>query len=434
MSITLKDIQNNGVVGAGGAGFPTHVKLQAEPEYIIVNAAECEPLLHKDMQLLEFYGDAFIDGLNQVIKITNATSAIIGIKSKHESIIANLQKKITANIKICPMDDFYPAGDEITLIHQTTGRIVEPGQLPISQGCIVQNVETIINIALNKPIVEKFLTIAGEVKNPMTVKVPVGTTFAQVLEYFEITTKNYIIREGGMMMGTVQTNLDAVVTKRTGGLIILPTDHNCAVTYKRYSEPKNTIRIAKAACDQCNFCTELCPRYLLGYPVRPELAMRNIMFSSDDDQRINIGNAFCCECNLCTLFSCPEGLDPAGATFIEKRVAQEQEKWQGLPVKAHPMMPYRKVPTKKLMQRLDVLKYQDKGPLQSIQFNPVFVRIPLLQHIGATAKAVVVVGQHVKKYDLIGEAKTGISANIHASINGTVTVANEKEIVIERRL
>lgn len=434
MAITLKDIQANGITGAGGASFPTHVKLQSSPEYIIVNAAECEPLLHKDMQLLEHYTDIFLAGLDEVINITGAKAAIIGIKAKHKSVIKLLQSKLTANITICQLGDFYPAGDEVTLVYLTTERVIQPGQLPISQGCVVQNVETLYNAGLNKPVVEKFLTVAGEVETPLTIKVPIGITYGEILSKFNITTRNYIIRDGGMMMGKVTTDLDSVVTKRTGGLIILPVDHYSSVTYKRYDNNQNTIRSAKSACDQCSFCTELCPRYLLGYPVRPEIAMRNAMFSTEENPRVHTGNAFCCECNLCTMFSCPESLDPKGMALIEKRMALSSKmKWEGLPVKPHPMMQYRKVPTKKLMQRLGILKYNNSGLLKDLQFNPDSVRIPLAQHIGGVAEPVVTTGQRVNKYDLIASAKGNISANVHASINGTVAMVNDKEIVIERR-
>jgi Na+-translocating ferredoxin:NAD+ oxidoreductase RnfC subunit len=434
MTMTLTDIQANGITGAGGASFPTHVKLQSTPEYIIVNAAECEPLLHKDMQLLEFHADIFLKGLDEAISITGAKSAIIGIKAKHKSVIKLLEPKLTANITICQLGDFYPAGDEVTLVYLTTGRVIQPGQLPISQGCVVQNVETLYNVGLEKPVVEKFLTIAGEVEAPLTIKVPIGITYGEILSKFNITTRNYIIRDGGMMMGTVTTDLNSVVTKRTGGLIILPVDHNSSVTYERYNNKQSTIRSAKSACDQCNFCTELCPRYLLGYPVRPETAMRNAMFTTEENPRVHAGNSFCCECNLCTMFSCPESLDPKGMTLIEKRTALSSKmKWEGLPVKPHPMMQYRKVPTKKLMQRLGVADYQNVGPLKDLKFNPAKVTIPLSQHIGAPAKSVVTVGQQVKKYDLIASAKGNISANVHASISGTVAMVNDKEIVIERR-
>jgi Na+-translocating ferredoxin:NAD+ oxidoreductase RnfC subunit len=145
------------------------------------------------------------------------------------------------------------------------------------------------------------------------------------------------------------------------------------------------------------------------------------------------GNAFCCECNLCTLYSCPEGLDPRGAAVIEKKLSRDLPKWEGRPVKAHPMIDYRKVPTLKLKQRLDVVRYRDEGPLSELKIEPDFVRIPLKQHIGAPAKPVVDEGQTIHKKDLIAEADGNISVPVHASIDGTIIEINVNEIVIQRR-
>jgi Na+-translocating ferredoxin:NAD+ oxidoreductase RnfC subunit len=235
------------------------------------------------------------------------------------------------------------------------------------------------------------------------------------------------------MMGSIEKDLDTVVTKTTGALIVLPSDHHCVTMYNRYATEHDTDRIAKASCDQCNYCTEFCPRYLLGHPVRPETAMRNRMFSREEDPFVDLGSAFCCECNLCTLYACPESLDPKGATVIEKRILREQNlRWEGLPVKIHPMMEYRKVPTKKLMQRLDVMNFEDAGPMRSVDLLPASVRIPLSQHIGTKAKPVVNINDRVKKFDLIAKAEGKISSNIHASIDGRVSQIYENEIEIKR--
>ncbi len=429
--MTIEDIGRNGIVGAGGAGFPTHIKLTARPEFFIMNAAECEPLLHKDMELLRHHADEILAGMQTAMKLTGAQSGIIGIKEKHDDVIALLSRKIPDNIRIITIGDFYPAGDEVVLVYLTTGRVIQPGELPISAGYLVQNVETLFNIHLNRPVVEKYISIAGAVKNPATIKVPVGTTYGDVLSRFEITTANYKVRAGGLMMGEPAPDLDRVITKRTGALIVLPAEHPVVHTYERYATEHDTDRLAKACCDQCNFCTELCPRYLLGYPVRPETAMRNRMFAREEEPVLHVGNAFCCECNLCTLYACPEGLDPKGATLIEKRLyLQQEEKWEGLPVTPHPMAEYRRVPTKKLMQRLDVLQFKDEGHLQNLVFKPNQVTIPLRQHVGAAAKPVVSGGDRVKKYDLIAEANGTISANVHASIDGEIVSISEEDIII----
>jgi Na+-translocating ferredoxin:NAD+ oxidoreductase RnfC subunit len=426
--ITLTDIQNNGIIGAGGAGFPTHVKLNSKPEFLIMNAAECEPLLHKDKELLLNYTDEVLNGFQIAMQLTGARQGIIGIKEKHKALIKLIRSKAAENTDVIAIGDFYPAGDEVTLIYLTTGRIIQPGTLPISVGCVVQNVETLYNLAQDRPVTDTFVTVAGAVDKPATLKIPVGTHYTDILTHFEIQTRNYRIRSGGLMMGTLETGTDQVVTKYSSGIIVLPANHHCVTTWENYRTPEQTDRRAKAACDQCNYCTEYCPRYLLGHPVRPETAMRNRMFNTDD-RTAHLGNKFCCECNLCTFFACPEGLDPKGATVIEKQLLRD-EKWEGLPVKPHPMMEYRKVPTKKLMQRLDVLQFQDKAPLSDLLIQPKQVRIPLKQHIGAPAIPQVDQGQSVARGQCIAKPDGDISSAIHASMDGIVEAVNNNEIVI----
>ena len=429
----LKEIEKLGIIGAGGAGFPTHVKLNSKPDTVIMNAAECEPLLHKDMQILQHYSDEVLSGFRTVKRITGAQRAIVGIKEKHQTEIDLLRSKAGSDIEVVPIEDVYPAGDEVTLIYMTTKRLVPPGDLPISVGCVVQNVETLYNIGVGKGVVDKFISVAGAVEDPATVRVPVGTTFAEVLSHFEITAPDYVVRSGGLMMGAVEYDLSKPISKRTGALIVLPADHYCVTMYERFKTDHDTDRIAKAGCDQCNLCTELCPRYLLGQPVRPETAMRNRMFTREDSPMVNPGSASCCECNLCTMYSCPEGLDPRGATVIEKRLLRAQKSnWDGDPLSVHPMYDYRKVPTKKLMQRLDVMKFKDEGPLMNLEINPKTVRVPLDQHIGAPAELVVKVGQSVKKYDLVGRGAGKVSSNVHASIDGVIKEVSKNDVVIER--
>ena len=174
-SLTINEIQKLGIIGAGGAGFPTHVKLNSSPDSIIMNAAECEPLLHKDMQILRNHGDTVLEGFKIAMQLTGAREGIIGIKEKHHEEIQLLESKVSGNSRVQAIDDVYPAGDEVTLIYMTTGRIVPPGALPVSVGCVVQNVETLYNIGMNKPVVTKFISVAGAVEEPATVEIPVGT-------------------------------------------------------------------------------------------------------------------------------------------------------------------------------------------------------------------------------------------------------------------
>ncbi|MGA3245655.1 MAG: 4Fe-4S dicluster domain-containing protein [Bacteroidota bacterium] len=431
--MTINEIQSFGIIGAGGAGFPTHVKLNSNPDTIIMNAAECEPLLHKDMQILRNHGDEVLEGFKIAMQLTGAREGIIGIKDKHHEEIELLESRVSGNCRVQPIDDVYPAGDEVTLIYMTTGRIVPPGALPLSVGCVVQNVETLYNIGANKPVVSKFISVAGAVEEPATVEVPVGTSYAEVLSHFKITADEYVVRSGGLMMGVLEQDLNTVVSKRTSALIVLPADHYCVTMYRRFSTDHAVDIIAKAGCDQCSFCTELCPRYLLGHPVRPELAMRNRMFTREDLPLTNPGNLSCCECNLCTMYACPEGLDPKGATLIDKRLAKSQKTtWSGERPAIHPMFEYRKVPVKKLKQRLDVTMFRDEGPLKQLNIHPNLVRVPLHQHSGTPARPVVKEGDRVKKYEMIGNASSKISCTVHASIDGIVRKITDDEIIIER--
>ena len=431
--MTINEIQKLGIIGAGGAGFPTHVKLNSNPDTLIMNAAECEPLLHKDMQILRNYSDAVLEGFKIAMQLTGAREGIIGIKEKHHEEIQLLESRVSENSRVQPIDDVYPAGDEVTLVYMTTGKIVPPGALPLSVGCVVQNVETLYNIGRNKPVVTKFVSVAGAVEEPATVEVPVGTSYAEVLSHFKITAEEYVVRSGGLMMGVLEQNLDNVVSKRTSALIVLPADHYCVTIYRRFSTDHAIDIIAKAACDQCSFCTELCPRYLLGHPVRPELAMRNRMFTREDLPLTNPGNLSCCECNLCTMYACPEGLDPKGATLIDKRLARaEKRTMSGGQPTHHPMFEYRKVPAAKLKQRLDVTRFRDEGPLRQLNIHPNRVRVPLRQHSGTPAQPAVKEGDRVKTNDIIGNASSEISCTMHASIDGIVKKITEDEITIER--
>jgi len=422
-----------GLVGAGGAGFPAHIKLKSRPEILILNAAECEPLLHKDKEILLHHADRVLEGMRMAMDMTGAGRGIIGIKAKQKALISELKTKLDGRIHIEPVGDFYPAGDELTLVHLTTGRMAPPGALPVQAGCLVQNVETLYNLASGTPVTEKWLTVAGAVEKPATLKVPVGTRVRDVLSHFRITASPCIVRSGGLMMGKVEPDLDAPVTKMTGGLIVLPEAHALSGIYQRYSDSGATVRTAKAACDQCSFCTELCPRYLLGYPVRPETAMRNILFGRVQEETAHPGNAFCCECNLCTLYACPEGLDPKGAAVLEKRIARKKEMTAVSQAKPHPMLPYRKVPISRLKQRLGISGFQDQGPFESIEWKPEVVCIPLLQHIGKPAVPCVNEGDRVQGGQMIGRPDGDASTAVHASMDGRVSKVTEREIILSRQ-
>lgn len=440
MTMNIIDkVKNAGVVGAGGAGFPTHVKLQATVEYLLVNGAECEPLMHKDRELMKNFAAEIIKGVELAAAAVEAKQVVIGIKSKNRSAIESIQKQINGkNIRIKEFGDYYPAGDEYELVHTITGRLIPPQGLPLDVGCVVNNVETFYNIykaGEDIPVTETFLTLAGSVKNPLSTHVPVGMPVSDVLQLAGgANISEFAVMESGLMMGKLVQNLQQPVTKTTGGLIVLPKEHNLI---QRYQKPPEIMdRIGHSACDQCSYCTELCPRYLLGYDVQPHLVMRSLGFSAAGAELWNSFAQLCCQCGICTLYSCPEGLYPREACIrsIKELKAVGKSKWEGpAEVKVHPMKDDRRVPIKQLMNRLGITKYDAEAEYVAMDVAPAKVRIPLKQHVGETAVPTVTEGQLVEKAQEIAKVSDNkLGANIHASIAGRVREINQEMIIIER--
>ncbi len=427
-------IRANGVVGSGGAGFPTYAKLKAEVQTLIINGAECEPLLHKDKELLKHYGDEFLEGMARIQAHLGVDEAILGIKGKYSDVIESLTPKLRPGMRIHPLGDYYPTGDEFVLVYEVTGKVIPRGGLPLHVGCVVVNVETVLNVARERPVTTKFLTVAGAVHHPMTVEVPLGVSYRSVIEATGgASVEPYAVLVGGVMMGRLATNLDDPVTKTTGGLLVFPIDHPLIV---RYRQTEAQVRIiGKSSCDQCSFCTELCPRYLLGHPIEPHKSMRGLVFSHDKLPQV-LGSSFCCECNLCSLISCPEDLDPKNVCVYYKREMREEKLSypKDIPDRpVHGMREGRQTPISRLMTKLGLKQFTNKGPLTAISIQTDRVVLPLRQHVGVPAQPVVSPGARVKTGDVVGSVdESQLGVPIHASIDGVVREVTEKQIVIER--
>jgi len=439
-SISVGDIAGAGVVGAGGAGFPTHVKLAAKADTVLLNAAECEPLLHKDKEILRHQAEAVLDGLASAMALTGAKRAVIGIKGKYKEVIEALRPKLSSQMEIVPLVDAYPAGDELVLVYDCLGRVVPPGAIPLSVGAVVINVETALNITLAKtqPVCEKYLTVGGAVSRPVTLRVPVGITLAEcVAAAGGPTTPDPHYMVGGVMMGFLEENPQALVDKTTGGIVVLPGDH--VVIRRRRQDWRQIQRIGRSACDQCSFCTELCPRWLLGHPIEPHRAMRSLGFNLSGEVNVR-GTQFCCECNLCSLYSCPEDLDPKNVCAENKRrLAAEKKRWDNPPFnpdrpKMH--LANRKAPMRRLFHKLGLDRFDNQGPLEPRLVETTKVGIKLKQHVGVPCQPVVQVGQRVSKGQVVGrppvgDGKPALGAPVHASIDGTVTRVADGVVWIE---
>lgn len=436
----LEQVKAAGVVGAGGAGFPTHAKLNCKAEYILMNAAECEPLLRVDQQLMAMYPDEIIKGFKAAGELVGAEKAIIGIKGKHHDVVDILEERISAlgvgnYVSVGILPDIYPAGDEQVLVYQLTGRVVPEAGIPINVGCVVINSETCLNVynAQNgKAVTEKYITLAGDIPQRKTVKVPVGTPTIDVLKMSGVEDfSDYGIIAGGPMMGPLLTDLNGYISKKDKGFIILKKDH--PLIKKKSCTFEQARRVNRSACEQCRMCTDLCPRYLLGHNMQPHKMMRTLSFAPNDVEAQKIAS-LCCQCNLCEYFSCPANLHPRITNAIfkqnlaEAKVRYQPEKTE---FEARESRKYRMVPSKRLVARLGLRSFDAAAPWTEETLNPTEVRIATSQHVGAPATPVVSVGDYVQAGQLIGQIPEGaLGATIHASISGTVTECGNKFIVI----
>ena len=423
----LNRIDEHGVVGAGGAGFPTAVKLRSPVATVIVNGAECEPLLHKDKELMQHQSGPMLRGLAAVMRLVSAEQGIIGIKNKYEAVQQALAPRLPRNVRILPLRDTYPAGDEFLLVFDAIGRVIAPGGLPKDVGALVLNVETLVNIGMDQPVTHKYLTVAGAVRTPVTLRAPVGIPIGDLIDAAGgATCGDPSVLLGGAMMGRLAGSLDEPVTKTLGGIVVLPSSHHLASWYRQ--DRPQVERIGRSACDQCRFCTELCPRYLLGHPIQPHRAMQSLGFDGPGSPMI-AGTLYCCECNLCSLYACPENLDPKNICTFSKPLARERRlEWKGDPstIVTHPLLDARRAPMRRLIAKLGLAAFDNVGPLDDRAFHPPRVVLPLKQHAGAPAIPTVPSGARVTEGDVVAAPSPGaLGARLHASISGVVrTVAD----------
>lgn len=433
----LKDLlRDSGIVGAGGAGFPTYAKLDKRADTLILNCAECEPLLRLHRQVLKMYTHEILSTLYEISKILEVSTVYIGIKGSYKRTLAAVEAEIASfpNMKICTLPEVYPAGDEVVLTYEATGRVVPASDIPLSVGVTVLNVETVYNIyrALNgNPVTHKYVTITGEVKNPMTVYAPIGTRIEVLLRAaggVTIDDPAYVL--GGPMMGRLGSPADTV-TKTTNAVLVLPK--TLPLVQKKLSKPTVNIKRAMSACCQCNYCTSLCPRNLLGHPIDPGSFMLAASNGTSNDASPYINSLYCSACGLCELYSCGQGLSPRSLLEFTKNSLRAKG------VRPHPQptqevksaRPLRMIPLARLRARLGLDPYNCSAPINEEPLRMRRLAVSLSQHIGAPAVAVVQKGDKVTAGQLIAApAENALSVAIHSPLDGTVTEVTDKKIII----
>ncbi len=442
-----QSLQTYGILGAGGAGFPTYAKLSDKTETIILNCAECEPLLKVHRQLLAVHAFEIVKALQTAAAAVGAKKICIAVKPSYTQaveavkvVIANTDGPIPVEISLLP--EVYPAGDEVITIYEVTGKVVPPGKLPIDIGIAVFNVETMYNVYRavfeQKGVTHTYLTIAGEVSKPITLCLPIGTTVeAAVSMAGGVTTAEPVFVNGGPMTGRIVTEGD-VIGKTTTAILVFPKNHY--VVRKKAGNTTIDMKRAMSACCQCRMCTDLCPRHLLGHPIEPHAFMRSATTGTTVDLTPFINTFACSQCGLCEMYACDLSLAPAKLIGIHKsKLAQNgirpgaDDLKQG---QVNKIRDLRMVPMKRLISRLGLGVYNTPAPLSEAQALPAgnqLFTIMLNQHIGAPATACVKAGEYVTAGQQIALPADGkLSIAYHASVSGTVTEANEKCVIIQQ--
>ncbi len=313
----LKIIQNAGVVGMGGAGFPTHVKLSPkEPDkidYILVNGAECEPYLTSDYRRMLEEPEKLVAGLKIMLQLFDNAKGYICIEDNKPDCIDKLSKLVAGEpkIEVKALKTKYPQGAERMLIYAATGRTINSSMLPADAGCVVDNVDTVVAIykavVLGMPLMERIVTVTGDaVTEPKNFSVPVGTNFQELLEAAGgLKGSAEKIISGGPMMGFAMFDVNVPVTKTTSALLCMTTDEVA------HSET--------TACINCGKCVSACPENLL--PTK----LAKFASKKDEAGFLKYNGLECCECGCCS-FACPAKRNLAQEIKAMRKIALANRK------------------------------------------------------------------------------------------------------------
>ena len=442
----LKNImRESGIVGAGGAGFPSYGKLDKRMETIVLNCAECKPLLRVHRQLLRKYAYEILEALDIIAEAVEAKKVIIAVKGVYRKTIEAVERAFTEKKRLCPMEigalpEIYPAGDEVITIYEVTGKVVPPGKLPIDIGIGVFNVETIYNVYRavfeKQPVTYKYLTIGGEVREPKTIKAPIGMKIEEAVKLAGGSlVEEPVYVHGGPMTGPLVSG-EEVITKTSNAVLVFHKNHLVVQNKKR----KNSISMkrAMASCCQCRMCTDLCPRNLLGHPIEPHEFMKAATSGVTRNIEPFLNTYYCSQCGICEMYACMQNLAPKSLIASYKMgLREKQVKPMENPsfTDVHPMRRERKVPMKRLIAKLGLTAYDKEAPLTEEMPMASFLKIPLGQHIGALAKPEVAKGDKVVTGQKIaGAMEDKLSVSYHAPMNGEVWEVTEHIIMITEKV
>lgn len=314
----LQAVRNSGSIGLGGAGFPTSLKLgfdpkEKQPDFLIINGAECEPYITSDYRCFMEEGEDVLEGVLLMLKYLGIPKCIIGIEKNKPKAIEKMTRLCEKhdNITVKPLKSSYPQGAEKTLIFSTTGRVVKEGTLPLASGCIVINSSTAAFIAqyirTGMPLVKRRITVDGNiVKKASNFIVPVGMSIGEIVYYAELSDKPDRIILGGPMMGACAFDPDYPLSK-TNNAVLMFAD---SPVY----EPSECIR--------CGKCVKACSMNLLPTELEHAFDMRDTMRL--EKLKVNL----CVNCGACS-FVCPAKRNLAEKNQLAKAFLREQSTRKG---------------------------------------------------------------------------------------------------------
>jgi Na+-translocating ferredoxin:NAD+ oxidoreductase RnfC subunit len=433
-----------GVVGARD-GMPTHIRLERSAEIVIANGCECERLVFSDEYLMVHHAREVLDGLELAMAATGAKRGIIACVEADPELdeAVRVAPEGRSGIEVFHAPAFYPAGEEITLTYEATGRVPAVGAAAESVGVSVLDVETLYNLSLavsGKPVTHRTVTVVGEVAEPAVTRLPLGAAIADAIGCAGgATVSAPAVVMGGPVCGALAEDLSQPITKATAALLVLPEHH--VQVQKRVRSLAAMLLRARSACFQCHECTDHCTRYLMGQKIEPHKVMRAICYSLDNLNSSITSAVDCSECGVCDSFVCKMGISPrviCGQIRSHLAAMGWRRDPATLPTEVREEYAAGHITIDALVSRLGVEKYAqavdrrrilhaepqaDGPPLEA-------VTVPLLQHTGQPAMPIVSEGDTVEAGQLIGEIPEGrIAARVHASAAGTVTaVGHDIEI------
>lgn len=308
-------VRESGLVGLGGAGFPTHIKLNpknlAEVDTLIVNGAECEPYITSDVRAMLEEGENLISGMRLIMRQLDLKKGIIGVEDNKPEAIAYLKQLCDENMEVRALKALYPQGGEKVLIYETTGKVVQEGKLPADFGVIVMNVSSVIFLdqyfKTGMPLIKKRLTVAGgAIAEPKNVWAPIGTSFGDVVAFCGGYKKDPAkIIMGGPMMGLAVYNEAFPVLKNNNAVL--------AFTKEEIKSEKET------ACIRCDKCIGACPFSLM--PANIDRALQ----AGDIEELKRLKVQICMECGCCA-YVCPARRHLVLSNRLAKKAVRESEK------------------------------------------------------------------------------------------------------------